>query len=150
MICALKINFVFLSIFTSAGLGFTLLSAAFWVLADGSIDTGSKLMVVSNTFQIFCLELLRSVIMLGNRGVLVCNINYGMVPPPDADFGSDGISDSSASRGFEPVLDSHVGVDKRESDGLNAADKILWGLAVVTTPFIPISDLPKHCGLNST
>lgn len=49
MICATKINVVFFLIFAGAGLGFTLLSSALWALAEGALDAGAKLLVVSMT-----------------------------------------------------------------------------------------------------
>lgn len=45
-ICATKINLVFILIFVGAGLGFTLLSAALWCLAEAALETGNKLLVV--------------------------------------------------------------------------------------------------------
>jgi hypothetical protein len=47
IIAALKVNVVYLLIFVTAGLGFTLLAAAFWALAEGAVATGTSLQVVS-------------------------------------------------------------------------------------------------------
>jgi hypothetical protein len=48
VIAALKVNVVYLLIFVTAGLGFTLLAAAFWALAEGAVAAGTSLQVVSN------------------------------------------------------------------------------------------------------
>lgn len=48
VIAALKVNVVYLLIFVSAGLGFTLLAAAFWALAEGAVAAGTQLQVVSS------------------------------------------------------------------------------------------------------
>jgi hypothetical protein len=47
VIAALKVNIVYLLIFVSAGLGFTLIAAAFWALAEGAVAAGTSLTVVS-------------------------------------------------------------------------------------------------------
>jgi succinate-acetate transporter protein len=47
IIAALKVNVVYLLIFVTAGLGFTLLAAAFWALAEGAVAAGTSLQVVS-------------------------------------------------------------------------------------------------------
>ena len=48
MICALKINLVFFLIFTGAGTGFALLAGAFWRLAEGQLESGANVLVVSD------------------------------------------------------------------------------------------------------
>jgi hypothetical protein len=50
VIAALKVNVVYLLIFVTAGLGFTLLAAAFWALAEGAVAAGTSLQVVSFPF----------------------------------------------------------------------------------------------------
>jgi len=50
IVAALKVNVVFLLIFVTAGLGFTLLAAAFWALAEGATSAGMQLQVVSTHF----------------------------------------------------------------------------------------------------
>jgi len=47
MVCATKVNAVFLLLFAGAGLGFFLLTAALWALAAGNVTNGATLMVVS-------------------------------------------------------------------------------------------------------
>jgi hypothetical protein len=47
LICATRINIIFVLIFFGAGLGFSLLCAALFALGDGLLDAGSKLLVVS-------------------------------------------------------------------------------------------------------
>ncbi|EXU95435.1 GPR1/FUN34/yaaH family protein [Metarhizium robertsii] len=45
MICATKINLVFLSVFAGASLGFTLLAATLWTLSKGAIEASARLLV---------------------------------------------------------------------------------------------------------
>lgn len=49
LVCATKVNIVFMLVFAGSGLGFTLLSGALWTLAEGAADSGAKLLVVCGT-----------------------------------------------------------------------------------------------------
>jgi hypothetical protein len=53
LICATRINAVFVFIFFGAGLGFSLLCAALFAFGDGLVDAGSKLLVVSKYPELF-------------------------------------------------------------------------------------------------
>ena len=52
MVCATKTNGVFLFLFAGAGLGFFLLTAALWALAEGNAANGATLLVVSLTREL--------------------------------------------------------------------------------------------------
>jgi hypothetical protein len=47
VICATRVNIVFLLIFFGAGLGFVLAAAARWCIAEGALVTAGRLVVVS-------------------------------------------------------------------------------------------------------
>lgn len=49
MVCSTRVNAIFFSLFTGAGLGFFLLTAALWALADGLETRGATLLVVNPT-----------------------------------------------------------------------------------------------------
>lgn len=49
IICSLKVNAVFLLIFAGAGLGFALLAAALWSLAEASAVATNLLVVSAST-----------------------------------------------------------------------------------------------------
>ena len=66
IIAALKVNVVYLLIFVTAGLGFTLLAAAFWALAEGAVAAGTSLQVVSITIH-FLLRKVKLTKFLLNR-----------------------------------------------------------------------------------
>jgi hypothetical protein len=68
VIAALKVNVVYLLIFVTAGLGFTLLAAAFWALAEGAVAAGTSLQVVSIPLYCF-LQKVKLTVFLLNRDV---------------------------------------------------------------------------------
>lgn len=47
MICATRINIVFMLVFFGAGLGFVLAAAARWCIAEGALVTAGRLVIVS-------------------------------------------------------------------------------------------------------
>jgi len=47
VICATRVNIVFMLIFFGAGLGFVLAAAARWCIAEGALVTAGRLVVVS-------------------------------------------------------------------------------------------------------
>lgn len=83
MVCATKVNAVFLSLFAGAGLGFFLLTAALWALAAGDPARGATLLVVSRPREDFLYR--RAVpgmliwVYTGNWRIMVCNCGDRLV-----------------------------------------------------------------------
>lgn len=61
-------NVVYLLIFVTAGLGFTLLAAAFWALAEGAVAAGTSLQVVSRSPPLFFFQKVRLTFLTSQQG----------------------------------------------------------------------------------